>query len=99
MKSRYSKRIVLLVILLNIAYASAALYILLKNGSESPTLTVSWFGFTTTELLAIAGIRVIKAKNTESSDTATHFNETIAQSIDTQLGGVSNEIDIPDDLC
>ena len=54
---RYSKFIVALVILMNAAFAIAVLFIFLRIGKEPAALIAAWFGFTTVELWALAGIR------------------------------------------
>jgi 4-hydroxybenzoate polyprenyltransferase len=54
---RYSKWIVVVVIMLNAAFTVAVLYAFLKVGSEPSTLITAWFAFTTGELLALAGIK------------------------------------------
>ena len=54
---KFSKLIVALVILLNVAFAVAVLYIFYRIGAEPTTLIGAWFGFTTIELWALAGIK------------------------------------------
>ena len=54
---KFSKAIVSLVILLNVAFAVAVLYIFYRVGAEPTTLIGAWFGFTTIELWALAGIK------------------------------------------
>ena len=54
---KFSKAIVLLVILLNAAFTVAVLFIFYKVGTEPTTLIGAWFGFTTVELWALAGIK------------------------------------------
>lgn len=53
-KFRFSKLIVLLVILLNTLFTIGTLYVFLKVGSEPSILIGSWFAFTTTELWSLA---------------------------------------------
>ena len=55
---RYSKVMVGLVILLNILFTVAVLYVFLQTGAEPTSLVVAWFSFTTVELLALAGIKM-----------------------------------------
>ena len=69
MKSKFSKRIVVLVILLNAAFASAVLYVFLRTGGEPTALVTAWFAFTTGELLAMANIKNKKSK-TEKTESA-----------------------------
>ena len=54
---RFSKFIVTLVILLNVGFTVAVLYAFLRVGSEPTALISAWFGFTTIELWALAGIK------------------------------------------
>jgi flagellar basal body-associated protein FliL len=56
-KGRFSKLIVTLVVILNILFTAAVLYIFLCTGNEPTTLIGCWFGFTTIELWALAGIK------------------------------------------
>lgn len=56
-KGRFSKFIVTLVILLNVVFTAAVLYVFLNVGSEPTTLIGAWFAFTTGELWFLAGIR------------------------------------------
>ena len=54
---KFSKFIVTLVILLNVGFTVAVLYAFLRVGSEPTALIAAWFGFTTVELWALAGIK------------------------------------------
>lgn len=54
---KFSKAIVSLVIILNTAFTGAVLYIFYHIGAEPTTLIGAWFGFTTIELWALAGIK------------------------------------------
>ncbi len=54
---KFSKAIVSLVIFLNAAFTIAALYIFYRIGVEPTALIGAWFGFTTVELWALAGIK------------------------------------------
>ncbi len=56
-KGRFSKFIVTLVILLNVVFTAAVLYVFNNVGSEPVTLVTAWFAFTTGELWFLAGIR------------------------------------------
>lgn len=60
--NRYSKAIVLIVILLNVAFLVYIRNIILTVGFEPTTLITAWFGFTGVELLALATITVTKVK-------------------------------------
>ena len=54
---KFSKAIVALVIALNVFFTVAVLFIFYKIGVEPTTLIGAWFGFTTVELCALAGIK------------------------------------------
>jgi len=54
---KFSKAIVSLVILLNAAFTVAVLFIFYRVGTEPTVLIGAWFGFTTVELWALAGIK------------------------------------------
>ena len=56
-KGQYSKFIVAAVIILNILFTAAVLYVFRKTGNEPSTLIASWFGFTTGELLLLSSIK------------------------------------------
>jgi len=54
---KFSKVIVSLVVLMNAAFTIAVLYVFYRIGTEPMTLIGAWFGFTTIELWALAGIK------------------------------------------
>lgn len=54
---KFSKAIVALVILLNAVFTIAVLFIFYRIGTEPTVLIGAWFGFTTVELWALAGIK------------------------------------------
>ncbi len=54
---KFSKWVVALVIALNVIFTVAVLFIFYKVGMEPVTLIGCWFGFTTIELWALAGIK------------------------------------------
>ncbi len=58
--NEFSKKIVALVIMLNVAFTGVVLYLFLITGSEPTTLIGCWFGFTTIELWALSGITKTK---------------------------------------
>lgn len=69
--NRFSKWIVALVILLNVGFTAATLFVFYKtNGNEPTALITAWFAFTTGELWMLSGIRKakIKANNTDTND-------------------------------
>lgn len=76
---KYSKAIVLLVILLNVMYVMAVLTVNMTGHDVSDSLNYSWFAFTTGELLALAGIKISDAhhgSNMFSTWFSEHFGET-----------------------
>jgi hypothetical protein len=64
-KKRFSKTIVAAVIVLNILFTAAVLYVFLKVGSEPVALITAWFGFTTGELWMLSSIKKTKVKKRE----------------------------------
>lgn len=70
--NKFSKKIVTFVIIANCIFTAAILAIFFFKEVEPTTLIISWFAFTGTELLALAGIKITKNKqcgNTENGDT------------------------------
>jgi len=61
-KGRFSKFIVTLVILLNVAFTLGVFYLFLKVGNEPTTLITAWFAFTTGELWMLSSIKKKKIK-------------------------------------
>jgi hypothetical protein len=62
---KFSKWIVALVILLNVTFTGAVLYLCLKSSIVPDSLIVAWFGFTTGELWLLAGIRKAKMQGSD----------------------------------
>lgn len=56
-KSSFSKKVVVLVILMNVLFTIAIMYLFLKTGNEPMTLVGAWFGFTTVELWSLSKIK------------------------------------------
>ena len=67
-KSRFSKFIVSLVILLNVAFTAAVLYVYLQVGSEPQVLIGAWFAFTTGELWMLSSIKKKKIKEDNDNE-------------------------------
>lgn len=65
---RFSKKIVTLVIIMNIIFTAAVLYIFWQVGNEPSTLIAAFFGFTTVELWALASITKTKLKEGDDCD-------------------------------
>lgn len=66
-KGNFSKKIVILVILMNILFTLAIMYLFLRTGNEPMTLVGAWFGFTTVELWSLSKIKraEVKGENNE----------------------------------
>lgn len=62
---KYSKVVIILIILLNSCFTIATLYVFFRTGNEPITLVASWFSFTTGELWLISGIKKTKIKKGE----------------------------------
>lgn len=60
---KFSKKIVTLIIVMNILFTIAMCYIHLTIGSVPDSLVVAWFSFTTVELGGLAGIKIAEARN------------------------------------
>ncbi len=60
---RFSKKIVAMIILLNVAFTIAVLYTFLKVGNEPTSLIVAFFAFTTGELWLLSGITKTKVNS------------------------------------
>lgn len=54
---KFSKFIVVLVIILNIVFAAVVFYVFDRTKVEPVELVRAWFAFTTVELWALAGIK------------------------------------------
>lgn len=67
-KGRYSKFLVILIIVLNIIFTGADFYVIVKTGIEPVALTSAWFGFTTVELWTLATIKKNKAKEKKDEE-------------------------------
>lgn len=59
---QFSKKIVTLIILMNIAFTAVVFYVFLRTGSEPAALVGCWFAFTTGELWALSKIKQVKIK-------------------------------------
>jgi len=56
-RPRFSKWIVTLIVLLNVAFTAAVLFVYLRIGNEPTALIAAWFTFTTGELWLLAGLK------------------------------------------
>lgn len=66
--NKFSKKVVTLVLLLNMAFTMAILYLFLKVGSEPTALITAWFGFTTVELWNLSKITREKVRQENNRD-------------------------------
>jgi len=53
----FSKALVTGIVVANVAFACAVLWVFLRTGSEPQVLVGAWFAFTTSELVLLAGIK------------------------------------------
>lgn len=67
-KGGFSKAIISLVVLMNIAFTVAVLYVFLKTSSEPVALVGAWFAFTTGELWMLSSIKKEKVKKGENEN-------------------------------
>ena len=67
-KGGFSKLIITLVVLMNIIFTSAVLYVFLKTASEPVALVGAWFAFTTGELWMLSSIKKEKVKKGDNED-------------------------------
>ncbi len=58
----FSKKVVALVILLNVGFTGVVLYLFLRTGNEPSTLIGCWFAFTTVELWSLSQITKEKVR-------------------------------------
>ena len=65
-QGKFSKRIVSLVIALNVLFTVSILYVFIRTGSEPMTLVGAFFAFTTVELWNLASIKKKKEENNET---------------------------------
>lgn len=64
-KGAFSKRIVKLVIAINVLFTIAVFYAFIKTGNEPATLITAWFAFTTVEVWELGKIKRSKTKKEE----------------------------------
>ena len=67
-KQRFSKAIVTLVVIMNIIFTCAVLYVFLKTASEPTALVGAWFAFTTGELWMLSSIKKAKVKKGDNEN-------------------------------
>ena len=62
-KGVFSKLIIAFVILANVFFTGAVLYVFLRTSQEPTVLIGSWFSFTTVEIISLAKIKRTKEEN------------------------------------
>jgi hypothetical protein len=65
---KYSKKIVLLVIILNVVFAAAVLFLSGGDHQVPDSLIVAWYAFTGGELLGVAGIKISEIRKGDKND-------------------------------
>lgn len=76
---KYSKKIVVLVILLNVVFASAVLFLNYFGDEVSDTLISKWFDFTSIELLSMAAIKSVETVKKGAVEVASHKYDELAK--------------------
>lgn len=74
-KVKYSKFIVLMVIILNATFAFSTLYVFLRTSNEPAVLIGAWFAFTTGELWMLKDIK--KSKNVGGHQNENRLEEEV----------------------
>jgi uncharacterized membrane protein len=64
----FSKKIVSLILILNVLFTLAILYVFLKTGSEPMALVGAFFGFTGIELWSLSKIKRVEIKEEGNDD-------------------------------
>lgn len=64
-KIKFSKKIVSLVIVMNILFTLAILFVFFRTGNEPTALVGAWFTFTTVELWSLSKIKRTEVKKDE----------------------------------
>lgn len=64
-RNRFSKVVVTAVVMLNVVFTTAVLYVFLHIGSEPTALIAAWFAFTTGELWMLSNITKAKVNKSE----------------------------------
>ena len=65
---KYSKLIVMLIVIMNAVFAMAILYVFLQTSSEPAVLVGAWFAWTTGELWALSKIKCTEKKGQVKED-------------------------------
>ena len=62
---KFDKKIVTAIVVLNVVFTLAVLYVFLNTGSEPSALVAAWFSFTTVELWSLSKIKRAKLEKEE----------------------------------
>lgn len=57
-KIRFNKKLIVFIILLNVIFTASVFYASLHQATIPDSLIIAWYSFTTTELIAMAGIKM-----------------------------------------
>lgn len=68
-KGLFSKLVVSFVIVANVLFTIAVLYVFLKTSTEPAALIGSWFAFTTVELWSLSKIKINDRRKDEQNDS------------------------------
>lgn len=72
---KFSKLVVAAVIILNIIFTAAVLFVFLKTSSEPMTLIGCWFAFTTGELWMLSSIKKSEVNKNNSQEDLENEND------------------------
>ena len=78
-KNRFSKFIVTLVIIMNIIFTAAVLYVFVKVGNEPMALIGAWFTFTTGELWMLSSIKKSKVNKKDGENNENQLETEVDQ--------------------
>jgi hypothetical protein len=67
--TRFSKKIVTLVVVLNVIFTILFLYAFIKTSAEPTGLIAAWFSFSTGELWMLSGIKKTELKNSQNDNS------------------------------
>lgn len=76
-KQDFSKKVVALVLFLNVVFTVAVLYIFLQIGSEPTALIGCFFAFTTGELWMLSSIKKTKIREGDQADGRSDYESDV----------------------
>lgn len=78
MLNKYGKKIIFSIIILNVLFTICSLYIFTyTSGVENIPLTICWFAFTGSDLVAMARIKVMEIKTDQPCEHPSKFSKMI----------------------